>query len=79
MPANLAPATWAPGLHTLAIRTRRCSSGNAAHVHRIPPHDRDDAFAPLAEAGRADMRMIFRKTEEEYFSPEAGQPRFASD
>ena len=21
-------------------------------VHRIPPHDRDDAFAPLAEAGR---------------------------
>jgi hypothetical protein len=22
-------------------------------VHRIPPHDRDDAFAPLAEAGQA--------------------------
>jgi hypothetical protein len=23
-------------------------------VHRIPSHDRDDAFAPLAEAGRPD-------------------------
>jgi hypothetical protein len=66
-PRDLAPAAGASGLHALAVRARRCSSRSAARVHRIPPHDRDDAFAPLAEAGRAHMRMIFRKTEAGYF------------
>jgi hypothetical protein len=65
--AGLAPATWAPGPRDFAVRARHCSSGNAAHVHRIPPHDRDDAFAPLAEAGQVQETMIFRKTEEKYF------------
>jgi hypothetical protein len=33
-------------------RPRSCrSSRHTTRVHRIPPHVRDDAFAPLAEAG----------------------------
>jgi hypothetical protein len=31
-------------------------------------HVRDDAYAPLAEAGRRDRSIYFRKTEGEYFS-----------
>jgi hypothetical protein len=32
-------------------------------VHRIPPHVRDDAYAPLAEAGRGNntQLLVFRK------------------
>jgi hypothetical protein len=30
-------------------------------VDRIPPHDRDDAFAPLAEAGRGHHCIDFPK------------------
>jgi hypothetical protein len=33
-----------------------------------PPHVRDDAYVPLAEAGWAQETMILRNSEEEYFS-----------
>jgi hypothetical protein len=48
---SLAPATRAPGPHAFAVRFLHRSSNDAIGVHRIPPHDRDDAFAPLAGTG----------------------------
>jgi hypothetical protein len=37
------------------------------HVHRIPPHVRDDAYAPLAEAGRRYDNHKIPKNESEIF------------
>jgi hypothetical protein len=65
--ARLGTCRWGAGPARLGRPRARCSSRSAARVHRIPPHDRDDAFAPLAGTGRTHMRMIFRKTEDEYF------------
>jgi hypothetical protein len=66
--ANLAPATRAPGRHAFVVRNLRASSKRTRRVHRIPPHDRDDAFAPLVEAGRQINAPILGKTEAKYFS-----------
>jgi len=41
-------------------------------VHRIPPHDRDDAFAPLAEAGRVNHTSDLQNLQREYFCPRDG-------
>ena len=49
---ELSASVGAPGLHDFAVREQRRSSCAAACVHRIPPRVRDDASAPLAEAGQ---------------------------
>ena len=52
----------APGPHDFAVRF---SATRQRHlrVHRIPPHVRDDAYAPLVEAGCANSTTVsdFRK------------------
>jgi hypothetical protein len=52
----------APGPHDFAVRF---SATRQRHlrVHRIPPHVRDDAYAPLVEAGCANSTIVsdFRK------------------
>jgi len=51
--ANLASASGGQD-HTISPSAPASLVQRSRHVHRIPPHDRDDAFAPLAEAGRVD-------------------------
>ena len=59
----LSASPGAPGPHDFAVRVARCSSGCANRVHRIPPHVRDDAYAPLIGAGRCSLArfLIFGK------------------
>jgi len=47
----LAPATGAPGACTPSPSAAAPLVARHANVHRIPPHDRDDAFAPHAGTG----------------------------
>ena len=70
--ASLAPAARAPGRHAFAVRGPHLSSFDAARVHRIPPRDRDDAFAPRIETGcrkkdhivlKNGNKIFFDKTE----------------
>src|SRR5262249_54394976 len=65
--ANLAPAARAPGPHAFAVRNWRASSKRDTHVHRIPPHDRDDAFAPLHRGGMRTTDHDFTKFGSEIF------------
>src|SRR5262249_5990327 len=65
--ANLAPAARAPGPHVFAVRLPHRSSNEALGVHRIPPHDRDDAFAPLHRGGMDAMNHSFPKFGTEIF------------
>jgi hypothetical protein len=64
---NLAPASGRQD-HTpspsasASLVLRRC------RVHRIPPHVRDDAYAPLAEAGRRDEYTVSDFPKVKYFS-----------
>jgi hypothetical protein len=60
-------STGRPGPHDFAsvlapIVCRR------SHVHRSPPYVRDDAYAPVDEAGWVQERHVFPKTKAEYFS-----------
>jgi hypothetical protein len=57
-----------PGPHDFIVRSLHRTSDDTIRVHRIPPHVRDDAYVPLAEAGRRQWITIFRKTEVQYFS-----------
>jgi hypothetical protein len=66
--ARLGTCHWGAGPARLRRPPMRRPSSKRIRVHRIPPHDRDDAFAPLAEAGQREMTMIFRKAEDLYFS-----------
>ena len=78
--ASLAPATRAPGPHAFAVRQSCRPSGEHISVHRIPPHDRDDAFAPLHRGGTRCVRTYnyeYRKLI--IFARGAGQIRFSSD
>jgi hypothetical protein len=58
-----------PGPHGFARPRRHRSSNDTHRVHGIPPHVRDDAYAPLAGAGWREWIIQFRKTEAKYFSP----------
>ncbi len=64
---KLSTSPGVPGPHDLTVRRPRCSSCNAAHVHRIPPRVRDDAYAPLVEAGRVDHTHLFTKNGRKIF------------
>jgi hypothetical protein len=49
---------------------RRTSIGTS-HVHRIPHHVRDDAYAPRVGAEQEELNHIFRKNESRLFFTEA--------
>jgi hypothetical protein len=66
---DLAPAQGCQD-HTILPHATIPLVARRHRIHRILPHDRDDAFAPLVEAGRAKRTTSFRKSEEEYFSQE---------
>jgi hypothetical protein len=66
--ARLNTSPGVPGPHAFAVRSSRARR-TRCHVHRSPPHDRDDAFVPLVEAGWAQETMILRNSEDKYFSP----------
>jgi hypothetical protein len=74
---ELSASVGAPGPHDFAVRARRRSSSDTTCVHRIPPHVRDDANAPLVEAGRRGEYTIsdFRKAK--YLCAENRQPKSA--
>src|SRR5262245_7322042 len=50
-PRALGTSPGVPGPHVFAVRQPRRSSRDTAFVHRSPPRVRDDAYAPLLEAG----------------------------
>src|SRR5215475_13149317 len=78
--ANLAPATRAPGPHAFVVRNSHASSKRDRRVYRIPPHDRDDAFAPLHRGGTAGSLHLFSEKRKQYiFAQTTGQIRFSSD
>jgi hypothetical protein len=57
------------GPRAFAVRTWRRSSDDARSVHRIPPRVRDDAYAPLVEAGRREsIKLFLPNGEANYFS-----------
>jgi hypothetical protein len=61
-----------PGPHAFAARA--CAGRRRhSHVHRIPPHDRDDAFVPLDEAGQGSLTLIYEKRKTNIFAKGAGQ------
>ena len=57
-PRALSTSPGVPGPHAFAVRRLHHSSVDAARVHRIPPRVRDDAHAPLIEAGRRQYAHI---------------------
>jgi hypothetical protein len=56
----------APGPHDFAVRVGTARLQHL-HVHRIPHHVRDDAYAPLAGSGTARVKHDFRKYERTIF------------
>jgi len=61
-PERLSACIGAPGPHDFAVRRHAARRIDIACVHRIPPRVRDDAHAPLAEAGRSQTITISEKT-----------------
>jgi hypothetical protein len=56
------------GPRDFAVHPWRRSSDDARSVHRIPPRVRDDAYAPLVEAGqRESIKLFLPKREANYF------------
>jgi len=58
-PASLTPASGCQD-HTPSPSAPMMPVLHHHRVHRIPSHDRDDAFAPLAEAGQRSLLLICR-------------------
>ncbi|SMX60979.1 conserved protein of unknown function [Bradyrhizobium sp. ORS 285] len=50
-----------PGPHDFAVRAGQALVQRRRHVHRSPPHVRDDASVPLLEAGWRKINMISEK------------------
>ena len=71
---NLAPASGrqdhTPSPSALAPLVLR-----RIRVHRIPPHVRDDAYAPLAEAGQREEYTISDFQKEQYLRVANRQPQ----
>src|SRR5450432_3547212 len=67
-PARLSACIGAPGPHDFAVRRHAARRIDTASVHRIPPHVRDDAYAPLAEAGREKKATLRSEEKADYFS-----------
>src|SRR5215467_10550720 len=66
-PARLAPAQGCQDHTTSPSANRAARPACAFSVHRIPPHVRDDAYAPLVEAGRAYDKQKILKSESNIF------------
>ena len=69
--ANLASASGGQD-HTISPSAPASLVKRSRHVHRIPPHDRDDAFAPLAEAGRPDHASVLGSASSLFLKNENG-------
>ena len=65
--SELSACIGAPGPHDFAVRRNVARLADIARVHRIPPHVRDDAYAPLAEAGRRKKPPIEGARKANYF------------
>jgi hypothetical protein len=66
-PARFSACIGAPGPHDFAVRRHAARHIDIARVHRIPPHVRDDAYAPLAEAGREKEATLRSEEKADYF------------
>ena len=56
--------------HTTSPSAQGAARRRHSRVHRIPPHVRDDAYAPLIGAGQRDTIMISGKKKYIYFREE---------
>jgi hypothetical protein len=76
---DLAPAQGCQN-HTLLLYAHALHVRQCVRVHRIPPHDRDDAFAPLHRGGTIAENHVFMKFGRRIFcAGGAGQTRLISD
>ena len=64
---RLAPDLGAPGPHDFAVRERAPPVSRHLHVHRIPHHVRDDAYAPRVGAEWEELITTSAKTKDIYF------------
>jgi hypothetical protein len=71
VPHDLAPATWASGRHALAVHecVARQANAFASIASRLTIVTTRSPLLPRRD--ERIMRMILRKTEEEYFSPKS--------
>jgi hypothetical protein len=65
---SIANLTSAPGGqdHTISPSARAPLVLRRSHGHRIPPRVRDDAYAPLAEAGHAQRNRFSEKKKDKF-------------
>ena len=72
-PADLAPAKGCQDHTSSSVRKKRRSSREALRPSHPALNVRDDAYAPLVEAGRREDVHDFRFSEREIFSRPAGR------
>jgi hypothetical protein len=65
----------APGPHDFVVRTGAARLATPSRVHRIPPHVRDDAYAPLVGAGRRQASIISDFQKEEFSARGSGNAK----